>query len=60
MKRWRRGFMRWRRRDGPCGSHQLEASALKWETSVGSTEEALLGVDERLRVDCWTIEASGR
>ena len=36
-KVWRRGFIRWRRREGPTGSHQLEASALKWETSVGST-----------------------
>lgn len=33
----RSGFMRWRRREGPTGSHQLEASALKWDTSVGST-----------------------
>lgn len=24
-------------REGPTGSHQLEARALKWETSVGST-----------------------
>lgn len=29
--------MRWRRREGPWGSHQLEARALKCETSVGST-----------------------
>lgn len=42
MKVWRSGFMRCRRRDGPWGSHQLEASALKWDTSVGSTED--LGV----------------
>jgi len=63
MKRWRRGFIRWRRREGPCGSHQLEARALKWETSVGSTEDAC-GADiekERAGVDrgeagllaCW-------
>jgi hypothetical protein len=29
--------MRWSRRDGPTGSHQLDASALKCDTSVGST-----------------------
>lgn len=37
--------MRWRRREGPWGSHQLLARALKWETSVGSTEECG-GVEE--------------
>ena len=31
--------MRCRSRDGPCGSHQLDARALKCETSVGSTVE---------------------
>jgi hypothetical protein len=36
--------MRWRRRDGPWGSHQLDASALKWETSVGSTVELEVGL----------------
>lgn len=30
--------MRCSSRDGPWGSHQLEASALKCDTSVGSTE----------------------
>lgn len=59
MKRWRSGFMRWRRRDGPCGSHQLDARALKWETSVGSTEEALLEVDESARVECSREEVAG-
>lgn len=39
MKSWRSGFMRCSRRELPCGSHQEEASALKWETSVGSTVE---------------------
>ena len=39
MKLWRRGFMRWRRREGPWGSHQLDARALKCDTSVGSTVE---------------------
>ena len=29
--------MRWRSREGPWGSHQLDARALKCETSVGST-----------------------
>jgi hypothetical protein len=49
MKVWRIGFMRWRRRDGPWGSHQLLARALKWETSVGSTEE----VEEWRRETWW-------
>ena len=31
--------MRWRGRDGPCGSHQEEARAEKWEISVSLTEE---------------------
>ena len=31
--------MRWRSREGPWGSHQLDASALKCDTSVGSTED---------------------
>jgi len=34
--------MRWSNREGPWGSHQLLASALKWDTSVGSTEEVEL------------------
>lgn len=39
--------MRWRSREGPVGSHQLDASALKWDTSVGSTEDfEASGVDE--------------
>jgi hypothetical protein len=25
MKSWRSGFMRWRRREEPCGSHHEEA-----------------------------------
>lgn len=41
---WRRGFMRCRGREGPWGSHQDEASALKWETSVGSTVELDVGL----------------
>lgn len=57
MKLWRRGFMRWRRREGPWGSHQLDARALKCKTSVGSTVELLAGlglwcrvvVDEKVR-----------
>lgn len=39
MKSWRRGFIRWRRREEPCGSHHVEARALKWNTSAGLTEE---------------------
>src|SRR5437016_14134909 len=37
MKECRNGFMRWRRREGPCGSHQVEARAEKWESSRGET-----------------------
>lgn len=44
MKSCRRGFMRCRSREGPWGSHQDEASALKWETSVGSTVEWDVGL----------------
>ena len=44
MKSWRRGFMRCRRREGPCGSHQVEARAEKWESSVEETEEGCGGV----------------
>lgn len=40
MKSWRSGFMRWRSREEPWGSHHEEARALKWDTSVGSTVEA--------------------
>jgi len=36
--------MRWRRREGPWGSHHDDASALKCDTSVGSTVEVVLGV----------------
>lgn len=56
MKVWRRGFMRCRSRDEPCGSHQLEARALKCETSVGSTVEGegglccVVGVHVKARV----------
>lgn len=39
MKVWRRGFMRWRRREGPCGSHQVEARREKCKVSVGETED---------------------
>lgn len=39
MKSWRSGFMRCRSREEPCGSHHEDASALKCETSVGSTVE---------------------
>jgi len=44
MKSCRRGFMRCRSREGPWGSHHDEASALKWETSVGSTVEWDVGL----------------
>jgi hypothetical protein len=39
MKSCRSGFIRCRGRDGPCGSHQEEARAEKWEISVSFTEE---------------------
>jgi hypothetical protein len=44
MKSCRRGFMRWRSRDGPCGSHHDDARALKCDTSVGSTVEVEEGL----------------
>jgi hypothetical protein len=43
MKSCRRGFMRWRGREGPWGSHQEEARAEKWEISVALTEEEVEG-----------------
>ena len=39
MKSWRSGFMRWSRREEPWGSHHEEASAEKWDNSIGETEE---------------------
>ena len=45
MKSWRRGFMRWRRREEPCGSHHEDARAEKWDSSVAETED-LEVVDE--------------
>ncbi len=39
MKSWRRGFIRCRRRDGPWGSHHVEARASKWDTSEAFTED---------------------
>ena len=47
--------MRWRSREGPWGSHQLLASALKCATSVGSTDE-FGGVGEVLE-DCEADDA---
>ena len=38
MKSWRSGFIRWRRRLDPWGSHQSEANVLKCETSDALTE----------------------
>jgi hypothetical protein len=38
--------MRCRSREGPAGSHQLEARREKCVTSVGSTEEEVVVVDE--------------
>lgn len=56
MKVWRRGFMRCRRREGPWGSHHVEARREKWVSSVGSTEvvDGPLGaVDVRMG---WDVE----
>lgn len=39
MKVWRRGFMRCRRREGPCGSHHEEARREKCDISVGETDD---------------------
>jgi hypothetical protein len=60
--------MRWSRREGPWGSHHEEASALKWDTSVGSTVpvgvvdgEGLWlreGVLERHRDDAGTVRCA--
>jgi len=47
MKSWRRGFIWWRGREGPWGSHQEEASEEKWESSVALTEEEDAG-----KVEC--------
>lgn len=44
MKSWRRGFMRWRIRDGPWGSHHEEARLLKCATSDALTELYVLEV----------------
>lgn len=51
MKVWRSGFMRCKSREGPWGSHQLLARALKWVTSAGSTEE-FGGGEELEGCDC--------
>lgn len=39
IRSWRRGFMRCSRREEPWGSHHSAARAVKWETSLGLTEE---------------------
>lgn len=39
MKVCRSGFMRWRIRDGPCGSHHEEARAEKCDISASETDE---------------------
>lgn len=43
MKSWRRGFIRWRTREEPCGSHHVEARASKWDISEALTEVEGLG-----------------
>lgn len=49
MKSCRSGFMRWRRREEPWGSHHVDARALKWEISVGLTEELVAAEEDRDR-----------
>ena len=44
MKSWRRGFIRCRSREGPCGSHHEAASREKCDTSVSETEDVGEGV----------------
>lgn len=39
MNSWRSGFIRWRIRDGPIGSHQELARAEKCETSSADTDD---------------------
>lgn len=46
MKSWRSGFMRWRRREEPWGSHHVDARALKWDISVGLTEELVAAEED--------------
>jgi hypothetical protein len=65
MNEWRNGFMRWRSRDGPCGSHHDDASALKCDTSVGSTVPVLVeglwlvtGVEEKHREAVGTMRCA--
>lgn len=41
--------MRWRRREEPWGSHHVDARALKWEISVGLTEELVAAEEDRDR-----------
>lgn len=41
--------MRWRRREEPWGSHHVDARALKWDISVGLTEELVAAEEDRNR-----------
>ena len=52
MKSCRRGFIRCKRREEPCGSHHVEAKALKWDTSAGLTDDV-----ELCRI-CWALRRS--
>lgn len=38
--------MRWRRREEPWGSHHVDARALKWDISVGLTEELVAAEED--------------
>lgn len=42
--------MRWRRREEPCGSHHVDARALKWEISLGLTDVVVVEEDRDRRI----------
>ena len=43
--------MRWSRREEPWGSHHEDASAEKWDNSMGETEERGLEVEVEVEVE---------
>lgn len=53
MNSWRRGFIRWRIREGPIGSHQELARLEKWDSSSAETEEV-----ECARVGCVWVDGA--
>jgi hypothetical protein len=48
MNSWRIGFIKWRTREGPIGSHQELAREEKWETSDAETEEVEVEWERRV------------